>query len=106
MQIRRKSVEEESDCLVDGGRGDQVIVVQDEEDRRFEIGAIVEQGRDDDFRRWGSGRLQESDCTLAQSRLNRVERGNEISEEAGGVVIVSVKRQPGWFRQPLLGHSG
>ena len=74
---------------------DQVVVVQDEDERVREGGDVIEQGRQDRVDGRWLRRLQHTQYTLSNRRRNGLQRSDEVQEKAGGVVLPFVQRQPG-----------
>lgn len=82
-----------------------MVVVQDENERTAVLDNIVDNQGQYSFRRWQLGRLQQADGRLSYTGVGRLQSGNEINQEANGVVVIFIQGKPGGFygrdvRQP------
>src|SRR5687767_14371789 len=59
MQRRRKVVQKKGHTFVDGERFDKVVVVEDQDDLRFDGAEFVDQGGEYGLYRWRLWRLQQ-----------------------------------------------
>ena len=88
-------VEQEGDCLVDRFGVNEMIVVEDEQERVREGGDVVEQGNKDRFDlRWLGG-LEGTQRPFPNLWRHCPERGDQVFEEARRVAIGFVEREPG-----------
>jgi hypothetical protein len=74
---------------------DEVIVVQDEGQGSGDEGDLVEQGRQERLGGGRMGRLKRAQHVRPGRRLNRLQSADQISQQAGRVVIVLVQGNPG-----------
>ena len=95
---RRQVLEQEGEGIVDRFGIDRVVVVEDEDEIVREGGDLVEQGRQDRVgRRWLRG-LERTQHPRADLRRDRLQRGDEIGQEARGVVVPC---RPATARRPV-----
>jgi len=78
--------------------GDQVVVVQDENDFHFLCRELVEQDRKHDLDEPCSRGAVRRQRPCAELGLDAAERRDGIQEEAGRVVVILIERQP---RHPI-----
>ena len=83
---------------------DQVVVVEDERELPFLRRQLVEQDRQHDVDEPGAGGAVRRQRLRAELGFDRAQRRNRVDEEASGVVVILIERQP---RHPIrLGEPG
>ena len=80
---------------MDGLGLDEVEVVQHQHGFHRKLDQAIQQGREHSFDRWRRGGVKQRQGGLAHTRMQRIERGDDIGPEANGVVITRIKRDPG-----------
>ncbi len=88
-------LEQEGEGVVDWCGIDDVVVVEDEDETVLDGGDLVEQGRQDRFCWWRLGGEKGAKRAFSDLRGDRPQGGDEVGQEARGVVVPFVKRQPG-----------
>ena len=110
MDAGREVVQEEAECLVAGRVGDEVVVVQDQEQRRGDGMQVVEQRRHDHPVEVGAGAPQRLERGRPHLRLDRPQGLRHIDPQAGRIVVLLVDREPGdpaaTGRPPLAEQGG
>ncbi|MDP9207528.1 MAG: hypothetical protein M3O65_03330 [Actinomycetota bacterium] len=110
MDVGWNVVQEEGQGLVAGWVGDQVVVVQDQEQRQFHPAQLVEQSRQDHPVQVRARAAQGGERTCAHARLDRAQRLDHMKPKACGIVIALVQRDPGHLApagcRPPLGEQG
>jgi hypothetical protein len=88
-------IKQKDEGIVNRSGIDNMVVVEDEHNIVREGGELVDQRRQDRFgRRWLRG-LKHTQQAPADSRRDRLQRGDEVRQKAREVVIPFVQRQPG-----------
>jgi hypothetical protein len=101
--LGRQVVHEEGHCLVDGSRVDDVVVVQRHHHRTGEDVEIVDEADQGRFHRQVSVGLQLGEGVDTSLGFGGLYSGDEVGEEAPGVGVSRVERQP---RHSALRHRG
>jgi hypothetical protein len=91
MQRRRQMVEDESEGLVDGLGRDDVIVVEHQRERLFNLAQFIDQAGQDGLGRRRLRGKQQGKCGFAEARLERLQRSDEVSQKACGIIVVVVE---------------
>ena len=102
VHLRRLVFDEESQGLIDRLGIDRVIIIKDEQKVLRDGGNFVEQGGQNGFDLQRLGGLERSQQPLANSRLDRLQRGDQVRDEPRRIVIPLIQRQPG-DRPPATG---
>ena len=98
--LRRQVVQQEGHRLVDGGRVDQVVVVERHHRGPDEHVEIVDQADQDGVRRCGGAGLQQRERVGPGFGFDGLDRRHEVGQEQPEVRVAWVERQP---RHPALG---
>ena len=88
-------VEQERNNLVDGRRLDDMIVVQDEDERLRGFGDVVDQAGEQRFKRGLLGGLQYRLGCLTKGWVDSLERGKQVSQEPCRIVVTVIEGEPG-----------
>src|SRR5690349_14740205 len=104
-------IEQEAEGVVHWSGIDEVVVVQDEDEWVGDAGGdIVEHGGENRLGRRRLRGLERAHHPFAKSGRDGLQRGDEVRQKAGGVVVPRVQRQPcGWTGtpcQPLADQGG
>jgi allantoicase len=91
VRLWRLSLQQELEGAIDSRFGDRVNVVQDEHKGCRSAGQVVDQGRQQRFDGWQARRTQQVLHVLADRRIELLERGKEIGEKTGGIVVTLVQ---------------
>ena len=95
VHLRRQMLQQKGDGLVNRLVVNEMVVVQNEEERGGERGDFIEQGRQYHFGgRWLRG-LEHRQHRCPDMRGDRLRSRDEVSQEAREVVILFIQRQPG-----------
>jgi hypothetical protein len=95
VDARREVVEEEAERVVAGGVGDEVVVVQHQEQLCADRVQVVEQRRQDQSVKVGAGAPQRLQRGRPHLRLDCPQGVHQIGPQAGRVVVALVDREPG-----------
>lgn len=91
----RQALDEEGHGVVDRGRLDQVVVVEGEDERGRVALEVGDQARHDGLGGRAGGGLEEHLRSGPDPRRSPPDRGDEVGEEAGQVVVGGVEGEPG-----------
>ena len=95
VHLWRQVLEQKGEGIVNRFGINHVVVVKDEDEIVRDGGDFIEQGRQNRFGwRWLRG-LEHTQHPCSNIRRNRLQRSDEVSQKACGVVIPFVQRQPG-----------
>lgn len=97
MQLRRQMLHQKDKGQIHRPGIDLVEIVEDEDDRVWGGGNVVEQGRKLRFNVRGLRGLQACQRPGPDSWHNGLQRGNQIGQKPGRIAIARIQRQP---RQP------
>ena len=100
VQLRRQALDQEGQGIVHGGVVHQVVVIQHQDQAPLGGGQVIEQGGQQRFGRRRLGRTQRGQHALAERRVNALQRGDQVGQEAGGIAVALVQRQPGGGPRP------
>src|SRR5258708_13234637 len=89
------------DTIVNLGRGDHVIVLQDKDAGLGELRKLVDESRKHDLQGEAARCLQLCKSTLTDISMKFLAGGNDIAPETNGIVITLVERHPGNGRRVL-----
>jgi hypothetical protein len=92
---RRQVLEEEGELVIDLGRVDRVVVVEHEKDIPCRAVDFVDQVGKDRLGRRRLGRVECGHRVGPTARLDSMQRGREVEEEAGGVAVSLIEGEPG-----------
>ena len=95
VHLWRQMLQQKRESLVHRFGVDDMVVVEDEDDTVRESRDLVEQGRQHRFDRWRLGRLEHAQHPFPNIRRNRPQGGDEVGQEARGIVVAFVQGQPG-----------
>jgi hypothetical protein len=95
VDLWRQVLEQKGEGVVDRSGINDVVVVEDEDEIVRGGGDFVEQGRQDRLGRRRLRGLERTQHPFPDIRRDRLQSGDEVSQEACGVVISLIKRQPG-----------
>ncbi|MGD8792173.1 MAG: hypothetical protein PVF47_06435 [Anaerolineae bacterium] len=87
--------EQKGKSVVDRLGVDQVVVVEDEDDRAGNGGQVVDQGDEDSFRRRRLGGLEDAQRPFPHLGLDRLQGHDQVGQEAGQVIVALVQGEPG-----------
>jgi hypothetical protein len=87
-------MEQLTDKLVDRRIPDMVVVVQHEDEWLSDAAQFIHQRGNKIVNRRRLGRVQQSGGVGASARECRVDRGDEVAEEDGQVVVRFIEREP------------
>ena len=90
----RQALEEEREGGVDARRIRRVVIVQDEQDVLERAVDLVDDVREDLLGGRRTRSLERGHRVRAAGRLRLMDRGGDVEEEAGGVPVGGVERQP------------
>jgi|GEM_PF-6303839 len=88
-------LEQKGNRVVNRLRLDQMIVVEDEDNRVGECGKLVDQSSEDGFGRRRLGALECTQHTFPDVGLNGLQSSDQVGQEAGQIVVALVEREPG-----------
>ena len=94
MHLRRLVFDEESQGLIDRLGLDRVVVIQDEQKVLRDGGNVVEQAGQNNFDLQLLGGLERSQQSLANSRLDCLQRFYQVGDEPRWIVVSFIQRQP------------
>ena len=92
VHLGGQMLEQEGEGLVNRWRFDEVVVVEDEDEVVGDGGDVVEQGGEHCFGGWGLRGLEQAQDGVPHFGRDGLQGGDEVGEEAGGVVVVFVER--------------
>ena len=90
-----RMLDDEADQAVDRVGGDDVVVVEHEHERIVTCLDLVQQGRADQVGTRACPGTEEARRRVTRSGPDRLERRDEVADEAGEVVVGGVEREPG-----------
>lgn len=91
----RQALDEKGHGVVDRGRLDQVVVVEGEDERGRVALEVGDQARHDGLGGRAGGGLEEHLRSGPDPRRSPPDRGDEVGEEVGQVVVGGVEGEPG-----------
>src|SRR5688572_22348808 len=99
-------VKQKSQGLMDSRGGNTMIIIQRQDKLLAQAIEIVDNEGQDDRQGRGLGRLEQSQGVRVQTRADRFQRGNKVSQEAVGIIIVLIKGKPSELgRREILPRS-
>ena len=95
VDMGRLMLEQKGEGVVDRFGLNHVVIVEHEDEAALETGDFIEQGGQHRFKRRRLGGLQRAQNAFAGFRLQGLQSRDEISQKAGGGVVILVQRKPG-----------
>ena len=93
-------IQQESELLVHRRRVDDVVIVEHQRERRCHVGNVIDQRSEQDFRRRGLRTVQHGLHGVADGRINLLQGGDQVREEARRIAVAFVEREP--RQRPVL----
>ena len=82
-------------------RVDRMIIVEDEDERSVEFGDLIQEVCQQYLEWWRLTRLEQSKCGIANARVRRIERRQDVHPKTRGVIVAFVERDPGDLKLAL-----
>jgi hypothetical protein len=91
MAVRRKVLQEHGQDLIDGGKSDYVVIVQDQDERIRTCSEIIEQAGQYGMMWWRPQGVERPRCRGSQMSIYSLNSGDERGEKAGEIVVPLVQ---------------
>ena len=95
MDSGRQVIEQKAQAAVDLSGLDQVIVVQDQQERRAKGSKVVDERSEDRLDRWRGRGREHCLCRLPEGGAHTQQCGQDIAPEDHGLAVGFIKREPG-----------